>query len=59
MNIFETHIVTDSLEKLRALGKLDLDLKHRAARQGRNRGSPIKGFVKRKNTPLFKKNYFF
>ena len=38
MRIYETHIVTDSLEKLRDLGKLDLDLKHRAARQdGRNR----------------------
>ena len=38
MHIFETHIITDSIEKLRDLGKLDLDLKHRAARQeGRNR----------------------
>jgi hypothetical protein len=25
----------------------------------REKGSPIKGFVKRKNTPLFKKNQFF
>ena len=25
----------------------------------KNPGSPIKGFVKRKNTPLFKKTYFF
>jgi len=38
MRIFETQIVAASLEDLRALGKLDLDLKHRAARQeGRNR----------------------
>ena len=38
MRIFEVNIVTDSLEKLRTLGELDLDLKHRAARQaGRNR----------------------
>ena len=38
MQIFETQIITDSLAKLRALDALDLDLKHRAARQeGRNR----------------------
>lgn len=38
MPIFETQIITDSLAKLRALDALDLDLKHRAARQeARNR----------------------
>lgn len=38
MSIFEVQIITGSLEDLRALGKLDLDLKHRAARQqDRNR----------------------
>lgn len=38
MGIFETHIITDSFAKLRALGALDLDLKHRGARQeSRNR----------------------
>ncbi len=38
MSIFETHIIADSFAKLRALAPLDLDLKHRGARQeGRNR----------------------
>lgn len=38
MDIFETFIVADSIERLRALGTLNLDLKHRAARQeDRNR----------------------
>ena len=33
MSIFEVQIITGSLQDLRTLGKLDLDLKHRAARQ--------------------------
>jgi murein tripeptide amidase MpaA len=38
MQLFETLIATDTLGKLRDLGKLDLDLKQRAARQeGRGR----------------------
>jgi carboxypeptidase T len=38
MGLYEVQIITGSIQDLRSLGKLDLDLKHRAARQDeRNR----------------------
>lgn len=45
MGISETQIVAKSLEDLRALGRLDLDLKHRAARQEDRNRFVIPGFL--------------